>query len=74
MDALRPEPLETARLSEALAGVAERWSALHGIPVQVTTTGTTRPMRPETEVALLRDRRRRRWPTSPSTRRRPGSA
>lgn len=52
--ALRPEPLETARLSEALAGVAERWSALHGIPVRVTTTGTVRSMQPETEVGLLR--------------------
>ena len=29
--ALRPEPLETARLSEALAERRERWSALHGI-------------------------------------------
>jgi signal transduction histidine kinase len=51
---LRPEPLETARLSEAISGVAERWSALHGIPVQVTTTGTVRLMPPEAEVALLR--------------------
>jgi signal transduction histidine kinase len=52
--ALRPEPLETARLSEAISGVAERWSALHRIPVQFTTTGTVRPMPPEAEVALLR--------------------
>jgi signal transduction histidine kinase len=52
--ALRPEALETARLSEALAGVAERWSALNGIAVQVTTTGTARPMPPEADVALLR--------------------
>jgi signal transduction histidine kinase len=51
---LRPEPLETARLSEALADVAQRWSALHGIAVQAATTGTARPMRPEVEVALLR--------------------
>lgn len=51
---LCPEPLETARLSEALADVAGRWSALHGISVQVTTTGTPRPIRPEAEVALLR--------------------
>jgi signal transduction histidine kinase len=51
---LRPEPLQTARLSEALAVVAERWSALHGIAVQVTTTGTAQPVRPEAEVALLR--------------------
>ena len=53
VDALRPEPLETARLSDALAGVARRWSALHGIAVQVTTTGAARPMRPEAEFALL---------------------
>jgi signal transduction histidine kinase len=52
--ALRPEALEAARLSEALAAVAERWSALHGIAVQVTTTGTARPMPPEADVALLR--------------------
>ncbi len=52
--ALRPEPLETARLSEALTGVAGRWSALHGVAVEVTTTGTARPMQPEVEVALLR--------------------
>jgi signal transduction histidine kinase len=52
--ALRPEPLRTARLSEALANVAGHWSSLHEIPVQVTTTGTARPMRPEAEVALLR--------------------
>ncbi len=54
VDALRPEPLATARLGEALAGVAERWSALHGIAVGVTTTGTVRPMAPEAELALLR--------------------
>jgi signal transduction histidine kinase len=52
--ALRPEPLQTARLSEALADVTGRWSALHAIAVQVTTTGTPRPLPPETEVALLR--------------------
>jgi signal transduction histidine kinase len=54
VDALRPEPLETARLTDAVAGVAERWSTLHGIAVQVKTTGTVRPMPPEAEVALLR--------------------
>ncbi|AXB42332.1 sensor histidine kinase [Amycolatopsis albispora] len=54
VDALRPDSLRTARLGEALASVAERWSALHGVPVQVTTTGTVRPLRPEAEVALLR--------------------
>jgi signal transduction histidine kinase len=54
VDALRPEPLERCRLSEALADVAERWAALNGIPVQAQTTGTARPIRPEIEFALLR--------------------
>jgi signal transduction histidine kinase len=52
--ALRPEPLRTARLSEALADVANRWSARNGIAAQVTTTGTVLPLAPEAEVALLR--------------------
>jgi signal transduction histidine kinase len=54
VDALRPEPLECGRLSEALTDVAERWSALNGIPALVTTTGTARPIDPEAEFALLR--------------------
>ncbi|WP_198676206.1 sensor histidine kinase [Kribbella monticola] len=57
--ALRPEPLnqtglEAERLSEAVAGVAGRWSKLHGIEAEVTTTGTTRPLPADAEVALLR--------------------
>jgi signal transduction histidine kinase len=51
---LRPQPLETARLGEALAEVAERWSALHGVPARVTTTGEPRPLPPDVEVTLLR--------------------
>ncbi len=54
VDALRPEPLERCRLSEALADVAQRWATLNGIPVQAQTTGTARPIRPEIEFALLR--------------------
>jgi signal transduction histidine kinase len=54
VDALRPEPLETGRLSDALADVAGRWSALHGIPAQVAATGAARPMPAVAEVALLR--------------------
>jgi signal transduction histidine kinase len=54
VEALRPESLETGRLSEALAEVAGRWSTLHGIAAQVTTTGTARPVPPEAEFALLR--------------------
>jgi signal transduction histidine kinase len=52
--ALRPEPLERARLAGALRGVAERWSALNAIPVQVVATGTERDLPPDTELALLR--------------------
>ncbi|MFC7274936.1 sensor histidine kinase [Paractinoplanes rhizophilus] len=51
---LRPEPLETGRLADAITEVAARWSARHGVPAQVTVTGETRTMRPEAEVALLR--------------------
>jgi signal transduction histidine kinase len=55
VDALRPEPLETtARLGDALADVAGRWSSLHGIATQVTTTGSVRPLPPEAEATLLR--------------------
>jgi signal transduction histidine kinase len=54
VDALRPEPLDGCRLSEALTSVAERWSAMNGIPAQVTTTGTAQPINPEAEFALLR--------------------
>ena len=51
---LRPEPLTTARLGEALRDVAERFTALHGIPARTGTTGTVRPLPPAAEVALLR--------------------
>jgi len=54
VDALRPEALESARLSGAVTAVATRWSAMHGIAVQVTTTGTEQPMSPAAESALLR--------------------
>ncbi len=54
VQALAPEPLADARLPEAMQDVAGRWSALHGIPVTVTTTGSARSIRPELEVALLR--------------------
>jgi signal transduction histidine kinase len=54
VDELRPEPLETGRLADAITEVAARWSSRYGIPVQVTVTGDTRAMPPEAEVALLR--------------------
>ena len=54
MQALRPEPLEAARLPDALADVAARWSEVSGVPAAVTTTGTARQLHPEVEIALLR--------------------
>jgi signal transduction histidine kinase len=49
-----PAALEAGTLPEALASVARDWSALHGIPVDVTVTGEVVALHPEIEVALLR--------------------
>src|ERR1039458_7781943 len=54
VDALRPEPLERGRLSDAISDVADHWSALHGIAAQIPTTGAARPMPADAELALLR--------------------
>ena len=54
VQALRPPALEGARLPEAIENVARRWSSRTGIPVEVTTTGSERALRTETDVALLR--------------------
>ncbi|MEN3361718.1 MAG: hypothetical protein V7637_5700 [Mycobacteriales bacterium] len=54
VQALRPEPLESARLADALADVARRWSSISEVAVDVVTTGTARPLHTEVEVALLR--------------------
>jgi signal transduction histidine kinase len=51
---LRPQPLETGRLDDALAEVAARWSERHGVTAEFTTTGDARTMPPEAEEALLR--------------------
>jgi signal transduction histidine kinase len=53
-NALRPEPLESARLPEALDEVARHWTALNGVPVELRTTGSPQRMRVEIEIALLR--------------------
>lgn len=52
--ALRPEPLDSAQLSEALRAVASRWAERTGVPVEFTETGTIRPLHPEIEATLLR--------------------
>jgi signal transduction histidine kinase len=54
VQALRPEPLETAQLPEALAAVVDRWSEVNSVAAGAVVTGTARPMRPEVEVTLLR--------------------
>jgi signal transduction histidine kinase len=53
--ALRPEPLQQAgRIEDALAVVAARWSELHGVQADVTTTGPPRPIPADAELVLLR--------------------
>ncbi|MEU8260797.1 sensor histidine kinase [Micromonospora sp. NPDC048999] len=52
--AVRPEPLETARLPDVLAELTERWSALNGVRGEMSTTGDPCPLHPEVEVTLLR--------------------
>jgi signal transduction histidine kinase len=54
VQALQPRALEGARLPEALAAEAARWSAASGVAADVTTTGRARPLHPEVEVTLLR--------------------
>jgi signal transduction histidine kinase len=54
VQALKPAALEDARLPEALAEEAARWSATSGVAADVTTTGAPRPLYPEVEVTLLR--------------------
>lgn len=54
VQALRPQPLEAARLPDALADLVQRWSAVTGVPAEITTTGTPRQLHPEIEVTLLR--------------------
>ena len=54
VQALRPQALEGARLPDALATEAARWSATSGVHAEVTTTGEARPLHPEVEVTLLR--------------------
>lgn len=54
VQASMPAALEAATLPDALAGVAREWSALNGLPVEVTVTGEAIALHAEIEVALLR--------------------
>lgn len=52
--ALRPAPLDRAKLTDALTDAARRWSKVHGIPVSVTIDGEPSSLTAEVEDALLR--------------------
>ncbi|MFC9558104.1 sensor histidine kinase [Agromyces sp. NPDC056965] len=52
--AIGPAELESARLPDAIAGVASDWGRLHEVAVEFSTTGDVRPLHPEVEVTLLR--------------------
>ncbi|MER7458883.1 sensor histidine kinase [Micromonospora sp. NPDC126480] len=52
--AVRPEALETARLPDALAELARRWSTINEVRADVNVTGDAHPLHPEVEVTLLR--------------------
>ncbi|MGW0481948.1 sensor histidine kinase [Nonomuraea sp. NPDC003214] len=52
--AMRPAPLEEARLAAALEDVAASWSRASGVPAPVEVTGEARPLHAEVEATLLR--------------------
>ncbi|WP_433295160.1 sensor histidine kinase [Actinoplanes sp. CA-030573] len=54
VQALRPQPLDSAALVDALGEVVSGWSALHGVPASLITTGVPRSLLPEIETTLLR--------------------
>ncbi|MFI6386655.1 sensor histidine kinase [Nonomuraea sp. NPDC050547] len=54
VDALRPEPLNRARIDLALGDVAARWSSASGVPATVAVDGPRRPLEPDVEATLLR--------------------
>ncbi|AGL19861.1 sensor histidine kinase [Actinoplanes sp. N902-109] len=54
VNALRPQPLDTGRLDDALASVTAQWSQRHNVPAAFVTTGPARPLPPEAETVLLR--------------------
>ncbi|MFI0419481.1 sensor histidine kinase [Spongiactinospora sp. 9N601] len=51
---LRPGPLASTRLPDALTGLVERWSAVNEVPATMTITGTPRLLHPEVEITVLR--------------------
>ena len=54
VQALRPQPLDSAALPDAIGEVVHGWSRLTGVTAELTTTGTPRSLLPEIETTLLR--------------------
>jgi signal transduction histidine kinase len=54
VQALRPGPLDNARLPEALENLAGQWTQTSGIPVRMEIDGTPMLLQPALEVVLFR--------------------
>jgi signal transduction histidine kinase len=54
IDALRPGPLQDARLGDAARQAVTAWSDQYDVPATFTVTGTPLPVHSEVEVTLLR--------------------
>ncbi|MCU7724753.1 sensor histidine kinase [Actinoplanes sp. KI2] len=54
VQALRPQPLDSSALPEALDEVVSTWSGRHDVRASLITTGAPRPLLPEIETTLLR--------------------
>jgi signal transduction histidine kinase len=54
IDALRPGPLQDARLCDAVRQALTGWSEQYNVPARFTVTGTPQLMHAEVEVTLLR--------------------
>ena len=52
--ALRPSALERSKLPDAIGNLADGWSEINEVPVDVAIVGAVRSLRPEVEVTLLR--------------------
>ncbi len=51
---LRPEAFDSASLPEVLTNLARNWAEENGVSASAIITGTSRALRPEIEVTLLR--------------------
>ncbi|MEV0676099.1 sensor histidine kinase [Actinosynnema sp. NPDC050436] len=54
IDALRPGPLQDARLGDAVRQAVTTWREQYDVPVTFTVTGTPLPVHSEVEVTVLR--------------------